>query len=275
MSTAARQLAPFLVVHPFPTRTLYLLLVLVRRVVNDYGITQVIPELDVLVEHTIARSRQERLGARMSHPTRESRATVLARQIAPHLLHLQRRLDQHRSHPGIEALRQRVFPHGLGHMVGLPPQALTRRLDAVVATLCSPTHHPYIETAGLTTVVHSLAHDHHALQAVLGETQAPLSEPSVATDERLQQELGLLWIRLMAAVWSDHPRHAACRGRLLHIWQRCERHAQTAETITNRQRSAQKGIGPRIDGAAPEAGPARPVRLSYHPPPIRPRMSSL
>ena len=225
MTTAARQLAPFLVVHPLPTRSLYLLLVLVRRVVTDFGITEVIPELDVLVEKTIARSRSER--SKNDGPARDraARAVALTRQIAPHLLQLQQRLDQHRAHPGIEALRQRVFPQGLGHMAGLAPRALARQLEDTLATLSSSVHHPYIETAGLSTVVHSLVRDHRALKAVLAEDCAASLERYESTSDHLQQELGLLWIRLMAAVWSDHPRHVACRQRLLQIWQRCERHA--------------------------------------------------
>ena len=253
MSTAARQLAPFLTIHPFPTPTLYLLLVLVRRLVTDYGITEVIPELDALVERTITQSRLERSGRVRPSPEQVHRTDVLRRQIAPHLLHLQRRLDQHRAHPGIEALRQKVFPHGLGQMVGLPSLELVRAVESVLATLSDPMHRPYVETAGLTTVLRSLAHDHHALRAALRRIPGPPTSRAADANVDLHEALGLLWVRLMAAVWSEHPRHVACRRQLLQIWERCARH---------RSRRRRSSAPPTLQlGEPPPVVPRTPMQM--------------
>ena len=225
MSPAAHQFAPFLNLRPLPTRTLYLLLVLVRRVSREFQITEVIPELDRLVERTIAQSRDERARLRSAQldPETERAAHAIAGRITPHLLRLQRRLDQHRAHPGIEALHQRVLPHGIRHLLGLPPEVLVREVGRALDILSSPAHQPYVQTAGLTIVVRSLGHDHSALQQILRPTQTVSPQQLRTTGIELHHELGLLWIRLMAAAWSESPAHTACRARLLQTWTRCER----------------------------------------------------
>lgn len=253
MPTAARQLAPYLSLRPHSTASLYLLLVRLRRAVVDYNVNHVIPELDALTERTIALSRDER---RWAHPDHTPPAVVdAAASLVPHLVHVDDRLRQHAAHPGIAALHQRALPHGLAHILDLPPGPMALQVEAALTVLASPVHRAYIETAHLEAPVRALTRLHACLRTRL-DTHAP---GPIALDDRridLHHDLGLLWVRLFAACWSDHPRHIRCRTRLLHVWSSCEARAAGSQEAVE-------------EGPAAPIQPLSPTTLRPGPPPVR------
>jgi hypothetical protein len=250
MSHAARQLAPFLSLRPHRTRTLYLLLVRVRRVAVDFEHTHVIPELDDLIDRTITQSHHERAWADATPAPSDPRAIELAAAFAPHLLSMHRRLSEHGAHPGIAALKQRLFPHGLGHALSLSPAELVHEVDRLLTTLLSAVHTPYTETAGLSATVRALVEALATLRKHLEATASPTLDSLEACRIDLHHDLGLLFVRLFAACWSDSAEHAACRGRLLNVWATCD-----ARSLP---------VAPPTSTAS--------VRAIGHPPPVRVRV---
>ena len=179
-----------------------------------------------------------------------------AESLSAPLTQLDDRLQAHAEHPGIAALRAQVFPHGLHHVLDLPPQALRLALEPMLTALHSPTHQPYVQTARLCTIVAEVAEGSRRLSASADRT------PEDLDDERIDihHHLGLLFVRAFAVCWSDHPVHIRCRTRLIDAWSR-------ARPRPNQPWSDDTEV---IEPVPPTPAPPRPLsEVRGTPPPVR------